>query len=196
MKILVATENIGKFLEISQYLKQEGLNFTSQKDLGFKSQPEIGQSFVENAIAKARFACRSTGLISLAEDSGLVVPALNGDPGIYSARFAGANATDSNNLEKLLQRMENLKNLERRAFFVCAMTLVRHEFDPLPIIAIGKWEGRIARTPLGENGFGYDPIFFDEFTSKTAGQMLREEKLVLSHRGKALKLMLENFKSL
>ncbi len=196
MRILVATENIGKFLEISQYLKQEGLNFTSQKDLGFKSQPEIGQSFVENAIAKARFACRSTGLISLAEDSGLVVPALNGDPGIYSARFAGAKATDGENLEKLLQRMENLKNLERRAFFVCAMTLVRYEFDPLPIIAIGKWEGRITHTPMGENGFGYDPIFFDEFTSKTAGQMLREEKLVLSHRGKALKLMLENLKSL
>tara|TARA_B100000674_G_scaffold481568_1_gene482550 strand:+ start:7244 stop:7834 length:591 start_codon:yes stop_codon:yes gene_type:complete len=196
MRILVATENIGKFLEISQYLKQEGLNFTSQKDLGFKSQPEIGQSFVENAIAKARFACRSTGLISLAEDSGLVVPALNGDPGIYSARFAGAKATDGENLEKLLQRMENLKNLERRAFFVCAMTLVRHEFDPLPIIAIGKWEGRITHRPMGENGFGYDPIFFDEFTSKTAGQMLREEKLVLSHRGKALKLMLENLKSL
>ena len=196
MRILVATENIGKFLEISQYLKQEGLNFTSQKDLGFKSQPEIGQSFVENAIAKARFACRSTGLISLAEDSGLVVPALNGDPGIYSARFAGAKATDGENLEKLLQRMENLKNLERRAFFVCAMTLVRHEFDPLPIIAIGKWEGRITHTPIGENGFGYDPVFFDEFTSKTAGQMLREEKLVLSHRGKALQLMLENLKSL
>jgi len=196
MRILVATENIGKFLEISQYLKWEGINFTSQKDLGFKSQPEIGQSFVENAIAKARFACRSTGLISLAEDSGLVVPALNGDPGIYSARFAGAKATDSENLEKLLQRMENLKNSERRAFFVCAMTLVRHEFDPLPIIAIGKWEGRITHTPMGENGFGYDPIFFDEFTSKTAGQMLREEKLVLSHRGKALKLMLENLKSL
>ena len=196
MRILVATENIGKFLEISQYLKWEGINFNSQRDLGFKSQPEIGQSFVENAIAKARFACRSTGLISLAEDSGLVVPALNGDPGIYSARVAGAKATDGENLEKLLQRMENLKNLERRAFFVCAMTLVRHEFDPLPIIGIGKWEGRITRTPMGEHGFGYDPIFFDEFTSKTAGQMLREEKLVLSHRGKALKLMLENLKSL
>ncbi len=196
MKILVATENIGKFLEISQYLKWEGIDFTSQKDLGFKSQPEIGQSFVENAIAKARFACRSTGLIALAEDSGLVVPALNGDPGIYSARFAGAEATDSENLEKLLERMENLKNFERRAFFVCAMTLVRHEFDPLPIIAIGKWEGRITRSPMGENGFGYDPVFFDEFTSKTAAQMLKEEKLTLSHRGKALKSMLESLKNL
>ncbi len=196
MEILVATENIGKYLEISEQLKCEGIDSISQKDLGFKSQPEIGLSFIENAISKARFACRSTGLMSLAEDSGLIVPALNGEPGIYSARYAGAGATDRENLERLLERMENLKNLERRAFFVCAMTIVRHASDPLPIIAIGKWEGGITQAPMGQNGFGYDPVFFDKFTSKTAGQMSREEKFILSHRGKALKLILENLENL
>ena len=125
----------------------------------------------------------------------MVVPALNGEPGIYSARLAGLKASDEENVAELLRRMEKLKDIERRAFFVCVMTLVRHEFDPLPIITTGKWEGLIIDSPMGEEGFGYDSIFFDQYTGKTAGQMDKEEKFSLSHRGNALKLMLERLKN-
>jgi len=191
MKILVASENTGKVSEISYFLRTLNVDFTSQKDLGFKSEPEVGCSFLENALRKARYACRCSGLPTLADDSGLIVPSLQGAPGVNSARFAGDNSDDVQNMTRLLRLMETLEGDDRRAFFTCVMVFLKNDADPLPIVTTGIWNGSITKVRKGENGFGYDPIFLDPLAGKTAGELTQEEKMIISHRGKALEEMAE-----
>ena len=194
MKILLASENQGKVSEISCYLKTLNIECASQKDFGFQSEPEVGCTFLENALKKARFACRCSGLPTLADDSGLIVPRLHGAPGVRSARFAGKNSDDVQNMTKLLRLMEALVGEDRRAFFVCVMVFLKDEDDPLPIVSSGIWKGLITKVQKGEHGFGYDPVFFDPLVGKTAGELTQEEKIIVSHRGKALQEMVEKFK--
>jgi XTP/dITP diphosphohydrolase len=141
---------------------------------------------VENALLKARHAAQHSGLPALADDSGLVVDALGGAPGIYSARYAGSQASDQDNVEKLLTTLGTVPDAQRTAHFYCALVYLRHEADPIPLICTGSWEGLITQTPQGAGGFGYDPVFFVASEGKTAAQLSPELKNRLSHRGQAL----------
>ena len=151
---------------------------------------ETGLTFVENAILKARNAAQHTGLPAIADDSGLEVDALNGAPGIYSARYAGEGASDEQNLTKLINTLAGVPEAERTARFQCLMVYMEHELDPTPIICQGSWEGRITEAPQGESGFGYDPVFFVPTHGCTAAELSAEEKNRLSHRGQALQQLL------
>jgi XTP/dITP diphosphohydrolase len=191
--ILLASGNKGKVNELKEMLAPFGLNVVPQSQFDVEEVPETGTTFVENAIIKARHAARVTGLPCIADDSGLEVSALNGAPGIYSARFAGEDATDGTNIDKLLGLLENETN--RRARFVCVLVFMRHADDPTPIICQGFWEGDITTARSGDNGFGYDPVFYQADLDKTAAQLSPEQKHSLSHRGKALKQLLEQLKA-
>lgn len=183
--LVLATGNPGKVAEMQDRLRAAGLTVRAQSDFNIDSADETGLSFVENAIIKARHAARETGLPAIADDSGLEVDALNGAPGIYSARFAGEDGNDAANNRKLLDELKNIADDNRSARFRCVIALLRHAADPTPLIVTGTWEGRIAREPRGDNGFGYDPIFlFDD--ERSAAELSREEKGRLSHRGQAL----------
>lgn len=189
-KIVLASGNAGKVREFNQLLADLGYEVVPQTELGVPEIEETGLSFVENAILKARNAAQHTGLPAIADDSGLEVDALDGAPGIYSARYAGAGASDTENVKKLLQAMLGASN--RRARFQCLLVFMRHGADPVPLICQGTWEGSITESPAGENGFGYDPVFWVAEQQCTSAQLSPEQKNAMSHRGQALRLLLQH----
>lgn len=190
-KVVLATGNAGKVRELASLLNDFGLDVVAQTELGVESAEETGLTFIENAIIKARHAAQVTGLPAIADDSGLAVDALGGAPGIYSARFAGADASDQQNLDKLLVELQDVPDGERQAQFHCVLVYMRHADDPTPLVCHGSWQGTIARAPAGSGGFGYDPIFNVPEAGKTAAELTADEKRAASHRGQALKLLLE-----
>ncbi|WP_455915712.1 XTP/dITP diphosphatase [Pantoea agglomerans] len=190
-KVVLATGNPGKVREMADLLAAFGLDIVAQTELGVESAEETGLTFIENAILKARHAAAITGLPAIADDSGLAVDALGGAPGIYSARYAGEDASDRQNLLKLLTALENVPDDKRQAQFHCVLVYLRHAEDPTPLVFHGSWQGEITRSAVGEGGFGYDPIFFVPELGKTAGEMTKAEKHAVSHRGKAMTLLLE-----
>ncbi len=190
-KVVLATGNPGKVREMADLLAAFGLDIVAQTELGVESAEETGLTFIENAILKARHAAAITGLPAIADDSGLAVDALGGAPGIYSARYAGEDASDRQNLLKLLAALENVPDNKRQAQFHCVLVYLRHAEDPTPLVFHGSWQGEITRSAVGEGGFGYDPIFFVPKLGKTAGEMTKAEKHAVSHRGKAMTLLLE-----
>lgn len=187
--IVLATGNKGKLAELSSLLAPKGYQVVPQSDYVITSVEETGLTFVENALLKARNVCRLTGQPAMADDSGLSVHALAGAPGLYSARYAGEDATDQDNIDQLLADMANKDH--RLATFHCVLVYLRHEKDPAPIIAHGQWHGQILRDARGEGGFGYDPVFFDPQLGKAAAELSREEKAAVSHRGRALRQLME-----
>jgi len=190
-KVVLATGNAGKVRELASLLNDFGLDVVAQTELGVDSVKETGLTFIENAIIKARHAAKVTGLPALADDSGLAVDVLGGAPGIYSARFSGVDASDQQNLEKLLEELQDVPDDKRQAQFHCVLVYMRHADDPTPLVCHGSWQGVITREQAGSGGFGYDPIFFVPSLGKTAAELTREEKSAISHRGQALKLLLE-----
>ena len=189
-RCVLATGNAGKLREFRRMLASTGLEILPQSDFSVPEAVENGLSFVENALIKARNACHHTGLPALADDSGLVVPALEGRPGILSSRFAGDKASDQDNLQKLLVEMRPLREDERKAHFQCVIVYLRHARDPVPVIASGQWHGRILHEPAGEDGFGYDPVFLPDGQEASAAALPPGEKDRLSHRGQALRQLL------
>jgi XTP/dITP diphosphohydrolase len=183
---VIATGNPGKLTELRALLEPIGLTLVAQSDLGVESPPETGATFLENALIKARHAAQQTGLAAIADDSGLVVDTLGGAPGIYSARYAGPDSQDTDNVTKLLEAMRDLPIAERGAHFHCVIVALRSAQDPAPAIAQGRWPGRIALEPAGVAGFGYDPVFFDPQLGKTAAELDRNVKNSVSHRGRSL----------
>lgn len=190
-KVVLATGNPGKVRELADLLADFGLEVVAQTELGVDSAEETGLTFIENAILKARHAAQLTGLPSIADDSGLAVDALGGAPGIYSARYAGLDASDQQNLDKLLMTLRDVPQGSRGAQFHCVLVYLRHAKDPTPLVFHGSWAGEIAFQSIGEGGFGYDPIFYVPELGRSAAELSRDEKSAVSHRGKALKLMLE-----
>ncbi|MEW8525053.1 MAG: XTP/dITP diphosphatase [Candidatus Thiodiazotropha endolucinida] len=189
-KIVLASNNAGKVREINQLLASEQITVVAQKEFNIPDAIEDGLSFVENAIKKARHAASLSGLPAIADDSGIEVDALNGAPGIYSARFAGPDSTDEANLQKLLDHLKEIPEAQRSARFQCLLVYMRHAEDPTPIICQGTWDGRILHQPRGENGFGYDPIFYVPTHDCSSAELEPEVKNSLSHRGQALKKLL------
>ncbi|MEJ6077420.1 XTP/dITP diphosphatase [Vibrio sp. 1-Bac 57] len=185
-KWVLATGNQGKVKEMSELLNSFSIEVLPQSKFNVPDVPETGTTFVENAIIKARHAAKLTGLPAIADDSGLEVDFLNGQPGIYSARYAGELATDQDNIDKLLNKLEGINAEQRKARFQCVLVYLRHELDPTPIICQGTWEGSITEAVDGENGFGYDPVFWVESEQSTSAQLSKQRKSELSHRGKAL----------
>ncbi len=190
-KIVLASSNKGKVREINQLLAGLALEVVPQSAFGALDVEETGQTFVENAILKARHASHHTGLPAIADDSGLEVDILQGAPGIYSARYAGTDASDRDNVDKLLHALTHVADGERSARFQCLMVYMRYPTDPTPIICQGTWEGRILTEPRGENGFGYDPIFWVPEENRSAAELDPQTKNRLSHRGQALKMLLD-----
>ncbi|MFT6407198.1 MAG: XTP/dITP diphosphohydrolase [Arenicella sp.] len=185
-KVVLATGNPGKVEEMQRELQAFGLDVVPQSDFNIPEAIEDGLSFVENAIKKARHACQHTGLPSIADDSGLEVDALAGAPGIYSARYADGQGDAANNI-KLLSALEGQQ--KRTARYQCVIAFMRHAEDPTPILCHGSWEGEIALTAAGNNGFGYDPIFYVAEHNCTAAELEAKQKKHLSHRAKALALL-------
>lgn len=185
--IVLASGNPGKIREIQAILQNDRI--LPQSQFNVMEANETGSTFVENAIIKARNAARHCQLPAIADDSGLVVDALQGAPGVISARYAGVGASDQANLEKLLLEMRDIPSRQRTARFICVMVYLRHADDPTPIIAQGVWEGRILEAAVGDNGFGYDPVFWVESQQCASAQLAPEIKNQLSHRGQALRLL-------
>lgn len=195
-KIVLATGNPGKVTELGQMLAPFAIEVLPQSQFDVSEVAETGTTFVENAIIKARHAAKITGLPAIADDSGLEVDFLKGAPGIYSSRFAGPNASDEDNWRKLLKELTGVPAEQRTARFQCVLVYMTHAADPTPVICQGTWEGVITEAPVGDNGFGYDPLFFVPDENCCSAQMDREQKNRLSHRGQALRLLTETFKSL
>ncbi|MFI0399063.1 MAG: RdgB/HAM1 family non-canonical purine NTP pyrophosphatase [Thiolinea sp.] len=185
-RLVLASSNAGKLREFNSLLADFGFEVIRQADLGVTDAEETGLSFVENALLKARHASQITGLAALADDSGLVVDALGGQPGIYSARFAGQPTNDAANNAKLLAALKNVPAEQRTARFRCCIVLVRHPTDPVPLIAEASWEGMILNAIQGQQGFGYDPLFYVPTHRCTAAELEATEKNRMSHRGQAL----------
>lgn len=185
-KLVLATGNQGKVKEMATLLSDFGFDVVAQSEFQVSEVAETGTTFIENAIIKARHAAQETGLPAIADDSGLEVDYLQGAPGIYSARYAGEDATDQQNLEKLLDAMTDVPEKQRSARFHCVLVLMRHANDPTPIVCHGKWEGRILSKAHGDNGFGYDPVFFVPEENCASAELEPTRKKQLSHRGKAL----------
>jgi XTP/dITP diphosphohydrolase len=186
-RIVLASNNGGKVREINELLAGASIQVIPQGELGVPEAEETGLTFVENAILKARNAAAHSGLPAIADDSGLEVDALEGAPGIYSARYAGPGASDADNLARLLAAMEAVEDGRRSARFQCLMVYVRHAKDPTPVICQGTWEGRILHRPAGANGFGYDPVFLVPSHGCSAAELDSPTKNALSHRGQALR---------
>ena len=182
-----ASNNVGKVREIGQLLSDKHIVVRPQSDFAVREVEETGLSFVENAIIKARNAAKISGRPAIADDSGIEVDALLGAPGIYSARYAGVGASDSDNNRKLLEALQDVPDEERTARFQCLMVCMRHAEDPTPIICQGTWEGLILRAPDGDNGFGYDPVFFVPSEGSSSARLKSDRKNALSHRGQALR---------
>lgn len=186
-QLVLASNNPGKIREIAALLAPLGIEVLPQSQFGVGEADEPHETFVENALAKARHAARHTGLPALADDSGICVHALGGAPGVHSARFAGDPRSDERNNQRLLELLADVD--DRRAHYCCVLVLVRHPADPQPIVAEGEWHGEILRAPRGSGGFGYDPLFLDTAVGQTGAQMPLEEKNRVSHRGMALRLL-------
>ncbi|MCK4865900.1 MAG: XTP/dITP diphosphatase [Gammaproteobacteria bacterium] len=189
-KIVLASNNKGKVREFGEMLSTINMEVLPQATFNIEDADETGLTFVENAIIKARHASAIAGLPAIADDSGLEVDFLKGAPGIYSARYSGKGATDEKNLLKLLDALKDVPEEKRTARFQCVLVYMQHENDPTPIICQGTWEGVILTEPQGENGFGYDPIFYVPTHKCSSAQLNAEEKNKLSHRGQALKKLL------
>jgi XTP/dITP diphosphohydrolase len=185
-RLVLATSNRGKLAEIQPLLADAGFILVCQGDLGVGDAIESGRTFIENALIKARHACASTGLPALADDSGLIVDALGGAPGLISAHYAGVHGDAKGNIRKLLDALAGVPEAKRTARFYSTIILLRHADDPQPLIAEGIWEGSILDAPRGEGGFGYDPIFSDPALQCSAGELPPELKNRVSHRGQAL----------
>jgi XTP/dITP diphosphohydrolase len=185
--IVLASSNPGKVREINQLLAELDLQVRPQSEFNVVDAEETGLTFVENAILKARNAAQHTGLPAIADDSGIEVDALRGAPGIYSARFAGTGASDRENLNKLLAELDGVPEAQRSARFQCLMVYLRHAGDPTPLICQGTWEGRILTTARGDNGFGYDPVFYVPTHDCSSAELPAAVKNSLSHRGQALR---------
>lgn len=192
---MLASSNAGKLREINQLIGGLDMEAVPQSDFDVPDADETGLTFVENAILKARHAAQLTGLPAIADDSGLEVDALNGAPGIYSSRFAGVDASDADNLQKLLVELKTVPEEQRTARFQCLMVFMAHDEDPTPLICQGSWEGRILCAPQGENGFGYDPVFWVPGERCTSAELSAELKNRLSHRGQALQKLLSALKT-
>ena len=186
MKVVLASDNQGKLAELTSLLADTGLVCVSQSKFGVSSAEETGSTFVENALLKARHAALSTGLCAIADDSGLAVDHLNGAPGVHSARYSGASATDEDNRQCLLTALAGVPVDQRTARFHSVVVYLRHGEDPVPIICHGHWSGSIALTPRGSGGFGYDSLFLADGCSKTAAELTADIKNSLSHRAQAL----------
>ena len=186
-QIVLATGNLGKVREINELLAGHDMEVIPQSAFKVSEAEETGLTFVENALIKARNAAAHTGLPAIADDSGLEVDALQGAPGIYSSRYAGAGASDRDNLEKLLAELAGLPAEQRSARFQCVMVYMRHGQDPTPLLCQGTWEGRILFAPRGSNGFGYDPVFYVPTHDCSSAELPPEIKNRLSHRGQALR---------
>lgn len=199
-RVVLASGNAGKLRELHALLGGLGIELVSQRELGVSDAEETGLSFVENALLKARHACATTGLPAIADDSGIEVDALNGEPGIYSARFAGVSGetrevADAANNELLLERLAGLKGSERSARFQCIIVYLRHAADPTPLICQGTWEGQILESAAGANGFGYDPLFYVPTHDCASAALTPEIKNTLSHRGQALEQLRQCWKN-
>jgi len=186
MKLVMASSNHGKLQELRELLEGHGIELLAQSDLGVEDAEETGTTFVENALLKARHATRITGLPALADDSGICVDALQGAPGLYSARYAGEHGNAARNINKLLDALRDVPEADRTAHFYCVLVLLRHADDPQPLIVEGEWRGRILDASRGQGGHGYDPVFFDPAYGLSAAEMDPVLKNRLSHRGKAL----------
>lgn len=197
-RVVLASGNQGKLRELQAILKEKEVELIPQSEFQVSEVAETGLSFVENALIKARHACLETKLPSIADDSGIEVDALNGEPGIYSARYAGANGpqADAQNNLKLLQELEQVPELERTARFQCVIVFMRHHLDPMPLICQGTWEGRILFEEAGANGFGYDPLFYVPTHQCASAQLDSSIKNAISHRGQALQQLLQCWKDL
>lgn len=191
MKIVLASNNAGKIRELNELLGHLHIEFIPQANLGVEEIEETGLTFVENALLKARHASQVTGLPALADDSGLAVDALNGAPGIYSARYAGKQANATDNINKLLLALKNVPDDQRTASFHCVLAFMKHAEEPTPLICTGKWSGIILRQPQGKGGFGYDPIFYVPSEQKSSAELLPALKNSISHRGIALQSLLD-----
>lgn len=187
MKLVLASGNLGKLAELDELLAGSGIELVAQSELGIGDAEETGLTFVENAILKARHAARASGIASLADDSGLCVDALDGAPGLYSARYAGVHGDNAANNAKLLRELEGLPDPRRTAHFTCVLALLRHAEDPDPVIATGRWPGRVLHAPRGAHGFGYDPVFLpDDGGGLGSAELDPTLKNRISHRGQAL----------
>jgi XTP/dITP diphosphohydrolase len=187
-RLVLASGNAGKLREFRRLLAPLGVDVVAQFELGIPEADEPHVTFIENALAKARHASAHARLPALADDSGICVRALDGAPGVQSARYAGEPKSDARNNEKLIGALAGAR--DRRAHYACVLVLVRHALDPEPIVAEGAWHGKIVDTPRGAGGFGYDPHFLDEATGLTAAQLPLEQKNELSHRGKAMRSLI------
>ncbi len=196
MKLVLASGNTGKLEELRAMLAGQPFQIVAQGELGVQDVPETGLTFVENALIKARHATAVTGLPALADDSGLIVDALGGAPGLYSARYAGSPSNAAANNAKLLEAMRDIPAERRSARFYAVIVLLRHAEDPQPLIAEGRWEGQITPAPRGDGGFGYNPVFLDREHGLTAAEMDAATKNRLSHRGKALAILREQLQRL
>ncbi len=189
--LVLASNNAGKIRELGDLLAPLGLTVKPQGELGVSEAEEPAITFLENALIKARHAARVTGLPALADDSGLSVDALHGAPGVRSARFAGDNATDADNNARLLKELEGLSGEERGATFHCVLVYLTHADSPTPLVCHGRWRGRILTEPRGTGGFGYDPLFFVPDRQCSAAELAPGEKSAISHRGRALRGLLQ-----
>ena len=192
-RVVLASSNAGKLREFSELLGSSGLELAPQSDFQIAAPPETGVTFLENALIKARNAARLAGLPAIADDSGIEVDALGGAPGVYSARFAGEDASDEQNLDKLLRALESQPAARRTARYRCVIVYVESAEDPQPLIGEGTWEGRIIEERRGQGGFGYDPCFVPEGEARTVAEMPATEKHAQSHRGQAMRAFLAQF---
>ena len=197
-KIVLASGNQGKLIELQAILSANDVELIPQAYFNISEVEETGLSFVENALIKARHACVKTGLPCIADDSGIEVDALDGEPGIYSARYSDTygSSADAENNAKLLQELEQVPDLDRTAQFQCVIVFLRHEKDPMPLICQGSWKGRIMFKESGENGFGYDSLFYVPTHQCTSAELQPEIKNSLSHRGQALRQLLKCWQDL
>jgi XTP/dITP diphosphohydrolase len=191
MKLVLATSNRGKLAEMQPLLADIGFTLVTQGELGVTDAIENGRTFVENALIKARHAAAVSGLAAIADDSGLIVDALNGAPGLISAHYAGVHGDANGNIRKLLAELDDVPEERRSARFYSLIVLLRHAEDPQPVIAEGIWPGRILQAPRGKGGFGYDPIFFDPELGLSAAELAPDVKNRVSHRGRALSQLRE-----
>lgn len=196
MRFVLASGNAGKVVELEQLLAGSGVELVAQTSLGVSDADETGLTFVENALIKARHAARITGLPALADDSGICVDALDGAPGLYAARYAGTHGDSAANNAKLLRELDGVPSDKRTAYFIAVLVVLRHADDPAPLIAEGRWHGRILEAPRGEGGFGYDPLFLPDGYDVSAAELDVALKNRLSHRGQALDVLKARFAEL
>ena len=194
VKLVLAIGNQGKLRDYSQLFADKDIQVIPQNEFDTIEAEETGLSFVENAILKARNACKFSGLPALADDSGLEVDALKGAPGIYSARYAGPDASDKDNYLKLLNALKDVPFEKRSARFQCVLVYMRHENDPTPQVFQGSWEGQILTEPSGAEGFGYDPIFLVPSEACSSAELSKDRKNALSHRGQAIQELLRSWR--